>query len=114
MQGSAQPSHTYLLNCTVQGDVPVLLVHVVVASPGLIPYPHTKILDLGWVLLGDLQHTTSSLKCFLCCVSHSVKFDTLFIHATAPMEWSVETCLLRCSVQNLRLHIMQKVCTKYC
>ena len=65
MQGSAQPCHTYLLNCTVQGDVPVLLVHVVVASPGLIPYPHTKILDLGWVLLGDLQHTISFLKCFL-------------------------------------------------
>jgi len=54
MQGSTSRSHTYLLNCTVQGDVPVLLVHVVVASPGLIPYPHTKVLDLGWVLLSDL------------------------------------------------------------
>ncbi len=76
MQGSAQPSHTYLLNCTVQGDVPVLLVHVVVASPGLIPYPHTKVLDLCWVLLSDLQHTTSLLKCFWFRASHSVSHWT--------------------------------------
>ena len=65
MQGNAQPSCTYLLNCTIQGDVPVLLVHVVVASPGLIPHPHTKVLDLGWVLLGYLQHTTSLLMLFM-------------------------------------------------
>lgn len=45
----------YLLNSTIEGDIPVLLVHVVVASTGLISHPHTVVFDLGGVLLSDLQ-----------------------------------------------------------
>lgn len=105
MHCSIQPSYAYLLNCTIQGDIPVLLVHVVVASSGLISHPHTKILDLGWVLLSNLQHTSSLLRRFLCKI-HSVQMDAVLTDATAPMQWPVETCLLRCSVHDLRLHVM--------
>ncbi len=32
--------------------------------------------------------------------------DTLLTNDTAPMQWSVETCLLCCSVQSLRPQVM--------
>ena len=49
----------YLLHSTIEGDIPVLLVHVVVASTRLISHPHTVVLDLGGVLLSDLQYRSS-------------------------------------------------------
>ena len=45
----------HLFNRTIEGGVSVLLVHVVVTSPGLVPQPDTVVLDGCWVLLEDLQ-----------------------------------------------------------
>ena len=56
----------YLLNSTVQGDISVLLVHVVVASTRLIPHPDTKVLDLGGVLLCDLQRGLPLMNTYHC------------------------------------------------
>lgn len=56
----------YLLNSTIEGDIPVLLVHVVVASTGLISHPDTVVFDLGGVLLSDLQENHSmTLLCMV-------------------------------------------------
>ncbi len=48
------PADAYLLNCPIQGHIPVLLVHVVVARARLEAHPDAKILDGGGVLLEDL------------------------------------------------------------
>ena len=45
----------HLLNTTIQSGITVLLVHVVIPSSTLIPQPDAIILDLGWVLLKNLQ-----------------------------------------------------------
>ena len=45
----------HLLNCTIEGGVTVLLVHVVVSSPALVTQPDTKILDCCGVLLKNLH-----------------------------------------------------------
>jgi hypothetical protein len=45
----------HLLNCTIEGSVTVLLVHVVVSGPALVTQPDTKVLDSGRVLLKNLQ-----------------------------------------------------------
>ena len=45
----------HLLDSTVQCRIPILLVHVVVTSSALIPQPNAIVIDLGWVLLKDLQ-----------------------------------------------------------
>ena len=50
----------HLLHSTIQGDIPVLLVHVVVACTGLIPDPYAVVLNLGGVLLSDLQFACNS------------------------------------------------------
>ena len=73
--------HSYLLDGTVHCDVSVLLVHVVVASPGLIPHPHTKVLDLCGVLLSDLQRTPY-------CVCHPV------VQAQQPFAFANAQCEL--------------------
>ena len=44
-----------LLDGTVEGGVPVLLVHVVVACPGLVSHPHAKVLHSRRLLLKDLH-----------------------------------------------------------
>lgn len=38
----------HLLNSTIQCGVPVLLVHVVITSPALVPQPDAIVLDLCW------------------------------------------------------------------
>ncbi|GJX83581.1 retrovirus-related pol polyprotein from transposon TNT 1-94, partial [Tanacetum coccineum] len=49
----------HLLDGTVEGGVSVLLVHVVVTGPGLVPQPDAVVLDGCWVLLEDLQECES-------------------------------------------------------
>ena len=43
-----------LLNGAIKGGVSVLLVHVVVACPRLVPHPHAKVLHCCGLLLKDL------------------------------------------------------------
>nr|GEY19939.1 hypothetical protein [Tanacetum cinerariifolium] len=54
---SVSRSHfsVHLLNGTIEGGVSILLVHVVVTGPGLVPQPDAVVLDGCWVLLEDLQ-----------------------------------------------------------
>jgi len=44
----------HLLHCSIESQISVLLVHVVVASPALIAHPDTIVLDGGGVLLKNL------------------------------------------------------------
>ena len=46
----------HLLDCAVHGQVPVLLVHVVVARSRLISDPEAKILHAGGAAVKDLHH----------------------------------------------------------
>jgi hypothetical protein len=46
----------HLLHGAVQGRVAVLLVHVVVPRPALVPQPDAVVLDGGWVALEDLRN----------------------------------------------------------
>jgi hypothetical protein len=45
----------HLLYCSIESEVTVLLVHVVVASPTLVTHPDTVVLDGGGVLLENLK-----------------------------------------------------------
>jgi hypothetical protein len=45
----------HLLNCSIQGCVTVLLVHVMIPCPALKPHLDTKVLGCCWVLLKNLQ-----------------------------------------------------------
>jgi hypothetical protein len=47
----------HLIHSSVQSQVPVLLVRVVVPSAGLVPYPDAKVLCLCWPLLKNLQQS---------------------------------------------------------
>ena len=58
--GSQDEYLVELLDSAIEGGVPVLLVHVVVARPGLIPHPHAKVLDGRWLLLVDLHTKVTS------------------------------------------------------
>eukprot|EP00850_Spirogloea_muscicola_P017502 SM000151S01490 [mRNA] locus=s151:179004:180190:+ [translate_table: standard] len=50
----------HLLHAAIERRVPVLLVHVVVARPALVPHPDAKVLDGRWSLLKNLQQHGSS------------------------------------------------------
>lgn len=52
----------HLLHCSIESQISVLLVHVVVASPALIAHPDTIVLDGGGVLLKNLEITISSFS----------------------------------------------------
>ena len=45
----------HLLDCTVQGEVAVLLVHVVGARSAVVANADAEVLDLLWSLLEDLM-----------------------------------------------------------
>lgn len=45
----------HMLNCTVQSSISVFLVHIVIPSTTLIPQPNSIILNLGRILLKNLQ-----------------------------------------------------------
>lgn len=55
--------NVHLLHSSVEGCVTVLLVHVVITCPALIPQPNTIVLDSSWVLLKYLQ--AISIKLFI-------------------------------------------------
>ena len=66
----------HLLNCAIERKITVLLEHVVVTCPGLVPKPHTVVLGLGRLRLEDLhsvhvleihpdEHLSSSGKCHM-------------------------------------------------
>jgi len=44
----------HLLYSTIESDVSILLVHVVVTSSALVPHPNAKVLDGCWVFFKDL------------------------------------------------------------
>ena len=75
--GDAGLSHTmsaghlrvHLLNRSVHGQIPVLLVHVVVACPRLVPDPEAKVLHAGGAAVEDLQHATQTARQQTCCMS---------------------------------------------
>ena len=50
----------HLLNCAVHGQVPVLLVHVVVARPRLVSNPNAEVLDAGGAAVKDLHNKLHS------------------------------------------------------
>lgn len=52
----------HLLDCTIQCGITVLLIHVVIASPTLIPQPNTIVLNFCWVLLKNLIKTETMLR----------------------------------------------------
>ncbi len=46
---------TALRDGSTSGNIPVLLVHVVRPTTGIVSQPDAKVLHLGWLLLIDLQ-----------------------------------------------------------
>jgi hypothetical protein len=52
----------HLFNSTIKSCVAVFLVHVVIASSALVSQPYSIILDLGRILLKNLQSENNYLK----------------------------------------------------
>ena len=75
-----EPHLIELLNCAVERGVPVLLVHVVVACPRLVPHPDAKIFDGGRPLLEDLDNSQAQLKPDIAQVDFEQDSDNCAVH----------------------------------
>ncbi len=59
---SAGHLRVHLVDCAIHGHIPVLLVHVVVARPRLVPDPQAEVLHAGGAAVEDLHHTAQSVS----------------------------------------------------